>query len=233
MLNLLPKSIIINNIVDTLKRDPENGILNLLETLIKNMSCPHDKSMIRQIINYFKFSPTAKMQITNLVFNTKHQTFYNFVQVLYQSFTPPFTINFLRTIKHDNLPYFSDLPLTFPLIKLKNLDEETQRNLANLKNNGKIFFVHLVVTNQNFATVTSDELILMLIKFGVRAILFELDDETVTKEDELIAKIHEIRTERPILAFNIKKTATTHSNSYQITECFQDRTFIVRLNLRQ
>ena len=36
MLNLLPKGIIINNIVDTLKKDPENGVVKLLEKAESN-----------------------------------------------------------------------------------------------------------------------------------------------------------------------------------------------------
>ena len=96
MLNLLPKSMIINNIVDTLQKDPEGGVVKLLEKL--KPKDPAERALLAQVMAYYKNSTTAKMQIKNLVYNTSKKTLYAFIEKLYDaaSSAPPVILNFLR-----------------------------------------------------------------------------------------------------------------------------------------
>lgn len=229
MLNLLPKSMIINNIVDTLKKDPEGGVIKLLEKLKpKEYS---ERALLQQVIAYYKNSTTAKMQIKNLVYNTSQKTLYTFSENLYDSFsTIPISLNFMQIMTMNEASNLNPEQLIFPMIDLKSLNDTSKAILARLKNDGQIFFVSIAVTEENFDTVTADEVIFNLIKCGVRGIFYRMSDPNISLEASLVVKIHQIRTERPILAFFMKKDAP-HSR-YIITEHVGGNDYDIRLNLR-
>ena len=231
MINLLPKNMIINNIVDTLKKDPEEGVIKLLEKL--NPKKPAERELLAQVTNYYKTSATAKMQIKNLIYNSTRKNLHTFAGHLYDSLsTFPITINFIKLI---TISQAADLKTThpfFPMIDLKNLNDPSKEVLATLKNDGQIFFVSISVTEENFEIVTSDEIILALIKHGARGVFYRMSATHSPLEAMLTAKIQQIRTERPILAFFIKKDPPNgKSMDYILTERIDGVDYRVKLQL--
>lgn len=236
MLNMLPKGIIINNIVDTLKRDPENGVVKLLETAKNSAKTGNEKAMLQQVINYYATSPIAKMQIKNLVLNTSKNTLYVFAQGIYDAIsTNPLTLNFLKMVTVDqanSLKHKQQSPI-FPVIDLKNLNHGTGQVLARLKSDGHIFFASIAVTEDNFDIVTSDEVTIFLIKHGVRAIFYRTPDTNPSLVAKITEKVNQIRTTRPILAFYMKKDLpNSKSLNYVITENVNGNDYTIKLNLR-
>ena len=220
MLNLLPKGIIINNIVDTLKKDPENGIVKLLEKLSSNVKSPDEQALLRQVMAYYATSVTAKMQVRNLVYNTSKRTLYAFAEKIYDAVSqPPIVLNYspkgISSTSHSSVVELSFMRIMtiaeasklrsghpiFPVIDLKNLNDASKEILSNLKNDVQIFFASIALTEENFAVITSDEVILTLVKHGVRAIFYRISTTNTTLEERLLEKIQQIRTQRPILAF--------------------------------
>jgi len=247
MLNMLPKGMIIKNIVDTLKKDPENGLIKLLGTARSYSKTPEKRIIIAEIIQYYKTSPIAKMQIRNLVHNTAEKTLYSFADKIFDTISShsakskhsknmqPFTIDFMSIITMAEAAGLKrGVPVQrFPVIDLKNLNDTSKEVLAKLKNDGQIFFVSIAITEENFDTVTSDEVIVMLVKHGVRAIFYRMSNEHMALEGQVLGKVHQIRTQRPILAFFMKKDAPdSTSPNYVITENVKGKDYMVRLNLR-
>ena len=235
MLNLLPKGIIINNIVDTLKKDPENGVVKLLDTAKSHAKTAADEALLAQVIDYYTTSMTAKMQVRNLVYNTSKKTLYAFAEKVYDALSqPPIVLNFMRMVTIAEASKLkSGIPI-FPVIDLKNLNDASKEVLGNLKNDGQIFFVSIAVTEENFDVVTSDEIILTLVKHGVRAIFYRMPATNTTLEGQLHSKIDQIRTGRPILAFFMRKKDMLNSTSlsYIISENVSGNEYVVKLNLR-
>ena len=233
MLNLLPKGIIINNIVDTLKKDPENGVVKLLETAKSYTKTQNESAMLSAVINYYQTSQSAKMQIRNLVYNTTYQTLYAFAQAISESLKPPITIHFLKLT---SLQVASKIPANqriFPMIELENLGEQSQNILGQLKKDGQVFFVTLLTNADNFDIVTSDDVITTLIRCGVRGIFYQLPIGDQALEHDLVTKINQIRTSRPILAFYMKKDATGYGTSlnYTISEIIGGQEYQIKLKL--
>jgi hypothetical protein len=235
MLNMLPKGIIINNIVDTLKKDPENGVVKLLETAEKSTKTKEARAMLRQVIHYYQTSATAKMQIRNLVHNTSRATLSVFAERIYDTLsTHPITLSFLKMITIAEANTIKQQRSIFPVIDLKNLNEATQAVLARLKSEGHIVLTSIVVTVENFDIVTSNEVTMLLIKHGVRAILYRLPAPDAALEAKLAEKINQIRTTRPILAFSMQKKDPQNSTSlnYIITENVNGTDYRLQLDLR-
>jgi len=234
MLNLLPKGMIIGNIVDTLKKDPENGVVKLLEIARNNVKSADERALLSQVINYYSVSPSARMQIRNLVFNTSRATLYAFTEAIYNSLQPPINVNFLQMMTVNETNMITDRHNIFPVIDLKNLDEYTCEVLAKLKENGLIFFATIATTSENYPTVTSDEVIITLIRTGVRAIFYRIDDDNQLLATELVAKVEQIRKQRPILAFFMKKDTPMNGASlnYTIRETIGEKEYNIKLNLR-
>jgi len=232
MLNLLPKSMIINNIVDTLKKDPEGGVIKLLEKL--NPKEPAERALLAQVIAYYKNSSTAKMQIRNLVYNTSKKTLYAFAENLYDTFSaPPIVLKFMRMLTMNEASGLVSNSIIFPVIDLKNLNDASQEVLARLKNDGQIFFTSIAVTEENFDTIISDKAILAMVKHGVRGIFYRSSQISPELELKLLEKIHYIRTERPILAFFMQKDPpNSKSLNYTITESVNGKHYTIRLSLR-
>ena len=234
MLNMLPKGMIINNIVDTLKKDPENGVVKLLETAKNSTKTGNEKAMLQQVIHYYSASPIAKMQIRNLVLNTTRNTLSAFAGHIYNAIsTTPLTLNFLKMITISEASTLKQQSSLFPVIDLKNLNDATQEVLARLKNNGYIFFTSIAVTEDNFDIVTSEVVNISLIKHGVRAIFYRIPTADASLETKLIEKINQIRTTRPILAFLIKKDLPSSTPlHYVITENMNGHGYEIKLDLR-
>jgi len=234
MFNLLPKGMIINNIVDTLKKDPENGVVKLLETAKSYAKNADEQAMLTEVINYYATSATAKMQVRNLVYNTSKRTLYTFAEKIYDTLlTSPIVLSFMRMITMSEASRLTGRIPIFPVIDLKNLKEAAKEVIARLKDEGQIFFVSIAVTAENFDIVTSDEVILTLVKHGVRAIFYRTSATDMALEERLLPKISQIRTQRPILAFLMKKDAPNSTSPvYSITENVNGKDYMVRLNLR-
>ena len=234
MLNLLPKGIIINNIVDTLKKDPENGVVKLLESALSRAKTAEDQALLAQVIDYYATSTTAKMQIKNLVYNTSKRTLYAFAEKVYDALSvPPIVFNFMRMMSITEASKLKSGYPIFPVIDLKNLNDPVKTVLANLKNNGQIFFASVALDEKNFDIVTSDEVILVLVKHGVRAIFYRMPQENTELEAQLHAKITQIRTDRPILAFFMKKKDPLNGASlnYVISENVSGNDYVIGLKL--
>ena len=232
---MLPKGIIINNIVDTLKKDPENGVIKLLETAEKSAKTGNARALLRQIINYYQTSATAKMQIRNLVHNTSRNTLSIFAERVYDAISKnPTMLTFLKMITISEANALKQQSQFFPVIDLKNLNDATKKILARLKSNGYIFFTSISVTEENFDTVTSDEVQILLIKHGVRAIFYRTRATDSALEVKLTEKINQIRTTRPILAFFMQKKDPPNSTSlnYVITENVNGADYSLKLDLR-
>jgi hypothetical protein len=119
------------------------------------------------------------------------------------------------------------------VIDLKNLNEATGGVLARLKSYGHIFFASIAVTEDNFDIVTSDEVNILLIKHGVRAIFYRTPATNSPIEAKLAEKINQIRTTRPILAFHMKKDPQNSTSlNYIITENVNGNDYTIKLNLR-
>lgn len=234
MLNMLPKGMIINNIVDTLKKDPENGVVKLLETAKNSTKTGSAQAMLQQVINYYGTSPTAKMQIRNLVHNTNKSTLSAFAERIYDAISAnPITLNFLKMITVAEANTLKQQRPIFPVIDLKNLNEATGEVLARLKSGGHIFFASIAVTEENFDIVTSDEVNILLIKYGVRAIFYRTPATNSPLEAKLAEKINHIRTNRPILAFFMKKVPQNSTSlNYVITENVNGNDYSLKLDLR-
>ena len=236
MLKILPKGIIINNIVETLKKDPEDGVVKLLETAKSHSKTPENQALLTQVTGYYSTSAIAKMQIRNLVYNTSKRTLYVFVEKIYDALdaSPPIVFNFMRMITIAEADKIKSEMTVFPVIDLKNLNDPAKEVLAQLKNDGQIFFASIAVTNESFATVTSDEVILTLIKHGVRAIFYRMPQANPELENQLNSKVNQIRTQRPILAFYMQKKDPHNSASlnYIISENVNGYEYAVMLNLR-
>jgi len=124
-----------------------------------------------------------------------------------------------------------DIPV-FPVIDLRNLNDETKETLAKLKNDGQIFFVSIAVNEENIDAATSNKVVLTLVKHGVRAIFYRLPQANGDLESKLYAKINQIRTGRPILAFLMKKDMPNSTSlSFFISENVSGNEYVVRLNL--
>jgi len=233
MLNMLPKGMIINNIVDTLKKDPENGVVKLLETARSYAKNADEQAMLAEVLNYYATSATAKMQARNLVYNTSKRTLYVFAEKIYDTLSkPPIVLAFMHMITMAEASKLKGSIPVFPVIDLRNLNDTSKEVLAKLKNEGQIFFVSLAVTEDNFDIITSDEVILTLVKHGVRAIFYRIFEPNPTIEERLLVKINQIRTGRPILAFFMKKDVPNSTSlNYSITENVNGKDYMVRLNL--
>ena len=233
MLNMLPKGIIINNIVDTLKKDPENGVIRLLEMSKSYAKTAKEQAIIIQIINYYTTSATARMQVRNLVYNTNNRALYAFAEKIFDSLSQSsISLHFMRMMTIAEAFKLKGASPVFPVIDLKNLNDASKEVLLNLKNNGKIFFVSIAVTEENFAIVTSDEVILMLVKHGVRSIFYRTPATNTALETQIQSRIKQIRTNRPILAFFMKKDAPNSTSlNYIITENVNGNDYSVNLNL--
>ena len=234
MLNLLPKGMILNHIVDTLKKDPENGIIKLLETAKSHSKSTAEKVLLNKISHYYATSETAKMQVRNLVYNTNKKTLYTFAEKIFDTLSQtPSTLTFLRMTTMAEATHLKiDKPI-FPIIDLKNLNETTLTTLNKLKSEGHIFFVSIAVTEDNFSAATAKEVVLMLIKNGVRAIFYRITQPSSELEESLTHKVHQIRNKQPILAFLMKKDAPTGTPlNYLISETIEDKTHTIKLSLR-
>ena len=232
---MLPKGMIINNIVETLKRDPENGVVKLLETAKNSIKTSHERAMVQQVINYYSTSPIAKMQIRNLVLNTSKPTLAAFSEYIYDALSKkPISLHFLKLITTAQADTLKQPNLLFPVIDLKNLSETTKEVLAKLKNNGHIFFVSISVTEENFDIVTSNEVTILLIKHGVRAILYRTPATNSPLEAKLAEAIHQVRTTKPILAFFMRKKEPLNSASFEyvINENVNGNAHSLTLDLR-
>lgn len=233
MLNLLPKSMIVGNIVDTLIKDPENGVIKLLETASVYTKKTKEQALLTEIINYYKMSKPAKMQIRNLIYNTNHATLYNFADAIYDSLKSPVRINFLKILSLQDASNLLANQQTFPIIELPNLGEHSQSVLEKLKNSGIIFFATITINGQNYDIATSEAVIMTLIRNGVRAIFYQTPGGEAELISKLEKKIKEIRTTRPLLAFHIKKDATGYgtSSNYIISETINNKTYNLKLQL--
>lgn len=234
MLNLLPKGMIINNIVDTLKKDPENGVIKLLQTAKSHAKKAHEKAMLAKVIDYYATSLTAKMQVRNLVYNTSKRTLSAFAEKMFDALSqPPVVLDFMTMMTIAEAAKLKNGNPVFPIIDLKNLKEATRVVLSNLKNEGQIFFVSIVVTEENFATATSDDVILTLVKHGVRAIFYRMTQVDTVLEEKLQTTVHQIRTVLPILAFLMKKDAPNGTSlNYVVSEHVAGTDYAVQLRLR-
>ena len=233
MLNMLPKSMIINHIVDTLGKDPENGVVKLLEKVKSNAKTEDDRVLTQQVMAYYATSATARMQVRNLVYNTNRRMLYAFAEAVYDALQPPIMIGFMRMMTIADAAKLTFERPIFPIIDLKNLNEPTKEVLAQLKNNGQIFFASISVTEENFDIVTADEVILALVKHGVRGIFYRMPEMNTALEAHLLVKIDQIRRGRPILAFLMKKDLpSSKSLNYMITEKINGKEYGIRLNLR-
>jgi len=79
-LNLVPKNLIVNNIVDTLKTDPETGIIKLFEMSDKFASESDHYDIFEQVKEYYSSSGVAKMYLKNLIYNTDKTCLKTFIQ---------------------------------------------------------------------------------------------------------------------------------------------------------
>jgi len=233
MFNLLKKGFVINNIVETLRNDPENGVIKLLETAKTHTKNVADRELISQVVNYYSTSQTAKMQIKNLVYNTNKIILQSFADKVYESLQPPISIDFLKMITIDHAAEMKFIQPSFNVIDIKNVNEATLEVLNKFKSNGQIYFVSIAATIENFDIVTSDEVILTLIRHGARAIFYRMPTPTEQLDQKLIAKIEKIRTARPILAFLIKKDLKNNlPMSYVIYEKVNNKHYQLKLDLR-
>jgi len=233
MFNMLPKSIILNNIVETLKKDPENGVPKLLETAMAYAKNDANRAMLTTAINYYTFSKPAKMQISNLVHNTRSKVLYTFAEKIFDTLsTSPINVQFMRMISITDAAKLKPAHPIFPVIDLKNLNDASKEVLAQLKNAGQIFFVSIAVTADNFSIVTSEALMLTLIKHGVRAVFYRISEPNEALVQKLQSRIKQIRTTRPILTFYMKKNATNSASlNYMITEQLNDMNYSINLRL--
>jgi len=231
MLKMFPKSVIINNIVDTLHKDPEGGVVTLLEKLKPKE--PTERALLAQVVMYYQNSTTAKMQIRNLVYNSTRKNLFTFIEHLYDAFSNmPIVIRFMRMITMNEATNLKPNQPFFPMIDLKNLNDPTREVLAQLKTEGQVFFASIVVTEENFEIVTSDEVVLTLVKCGVRGVFYRMSATHSPLEAMLLAKIQQLRTERPILAFFIKKDPPNgKSMDYILTERIDGVDYRVKLQL--
>lgn len=226
---------ILNNVVETLMRDPENGVVKLLETAKKNTHDPNTSTLLNEAIHYYDSSITAKQQIRNLVHNTNRNVLLSFASRLYDDLNRgDFALTFLKLISIDQAAALPNIAPFFPVIELKNIDEVSQTVLARLKAKGHLFFASIALTEKNFETVTSDTLIRFQIKHGVRAILYRFPEATPDLQAKWQEKIQNIRTTRPILAFLITKKDAPNGAplSYLITETIRGEALQVRLDLQ-
>ena len=155
------------------------------------------------------------------------------VLAVYDALQPPIMIGFMRMMTIADAAKLTFERPIFPIIDLKNLNEPTKEVLAQLKNNGQIFFASISVTEENFDIVTADEVILALVKHGVRGIFYRMPEMNTALEAHLLVKIDQIRRGRPILAFLMKKDLpSSKSLNYMITEKINGKEYGIRLNLR-
>lgn len=233
MMNLLPKRMIITNIVETLKKDPETGVVKLLQTARSHVKSANDQALLSQVINYYQASSNAKMQIRSLVFNSSYQSLTTFAEAIYEALKPPVSVNFLKFVTIDEVAATTGYAKSFYIIDLKDLSLPTCEIMNRLKADGQIFFVTITVTAENYATVTADEMIVALIRNGVRAIFYRLSSENQTLEVALIDKINQIRSVRPILAFYLKKNAppSETSTKYIINEQVNGKEYQLHVKL--
>jgi len=231
MINLLPKSVIINHIVDTLIKNPEDGITTLIDKI--TVKTKDDELLLTTIKNYLVDNKAAKMQIKNIVFNTDRNTLKIFTQKIYDSLTTsPVRINFLKIASLNQLVNIRPNQPVFPVIELNNLNTAVVSELANLKKKGIIFFTMINVTAENFDITTSDETMLTLIKNGVRGVFYYSNDLTGDLVALLNEKINKMRHRLPILIFYIRKDPKSNGPlSYFIDESVHDFRFIVKLDV--
>lgn len=221
---------IIHHIVDTLKKDPENGVIKLLEKVATNAKTNEDRLLIAQILTFYQTNSMAKIQIRNLVHNTHEMRLHAFFEKIYDVLKPPFIVSFLPFFTMEEADKLTSKQSVFPIIDLKNLNNPGKQLLLKLKNQGHIFFCSILVTNKNFNIVTSDDVILTLIKHGVRGIFYRTTDDDL--DEQIRFKINQIRKHRPILAFYIKKDPPNGKSShYLIAEQVGDRIFEIKLQL--
>ena len=247
MLNMLPKGMIIKNIVETLKKDPENGLVKLLTTARSYSKTPEKRALLAEMIQYCQSSRVAKMQIRNLVFHTGEKTLYSFAEQVFDTVSlhttknkqskslKPFTIDFMSIMSiHEAARLKRGVPTgRFPIIDLKSLTDSEKEILAKLKHDGQLFFTSIAITEENIEKATADEVILTLVKHGVRAIFYRLPEEHMALEQQLLMKVHQIRTQRPILAFSMKKDAPDSTSlNYVIVEHVNGNDYSVKLNLQ-
>jgi len=232
-LNLLPKNLIVSSVVNTLKDDPEQGVIKLLEMAQGYVKSSEQHQMLDEISRYYQMSSPAKMQIKNLVHNTTRKTLAGFVGSIIDALSKtPLTIYSLRWTSIAKAESFKHQTSYFPLIDLKNLNEPSQEVLQTLKQAGAIYFVTIDVRDENAHIVTGNDVILTLIKLGVRGIFYRMATPDPSLENHLKNKIHQIRKTLPILAFYMKKDSPGgKSNVYEVTETIQGQTYSVQLKL--
>lgn len=229
MLKMLPKSMIINHIVETLTKDPEAGVSALLEKI--TVKTPEEQALVNTVMNFYANSHPAKMQIKNLVFNTPKPTLKLFAENIYNSLQKvPITVDFLRGITMEQASKLTSPQRIFPVIDLKNLNDAVITELTRLKNQGFILMASILVTDENLHIVTSDETVVTLIRTGIRGLLYRSDGLSKESQQQLHTAIHRIRLSRPLLAFYMKKDDLLNKPScYVIEEQMGDK--IYRLNL--
>ena len=77
---LVPKSLIVGNIVDTLKKDPQTGIIKLFEMTDKFASGSDYYDVFEQVKEFYAASPVAKMYLKNLIYNTNKACLKSLIQ---------------------------------------------------------------------------------------------------------------------------------------------------------
>jgi|GEM_PF-2773876 len=232
-LNLLPKNLIVSNIVSTLKDDPVQGISKLLEMAQNHTKSAEGRQLLNEINGYYQNHGPAKMQIKNLVHNTSRKTLATFVESLIDGLSKaPFTLHSLRWVSIDHAEAFKQQLSTFPLIDLKNLNVASKEVLSILKQAGVIFFATIDVSDENLPIVTSNETVRALVKLGTRGIFYRMETPDPFLKNSLESKIHQIRQTLPILAFYIKKDAP-HGTSqvYKIKEEINEKMYVVKLRV--
>jgi len=232
-LNLLPKNLIVTNVVNTLKEDPEQGVVKLLEMAQSYTKSSEQRQMLDEVSRYYQGHAPAKMQIKNLVYNSSRKTLSALASSIIDGLSKtPFTFHSMQWTSIAKAESFKHQMSTFPLIDLKNLNEPSQEVLQKLKQTGTICFVTIDVRDENAHIVTGNDVILMLIKLGVRGIFYRMDVSDLSVENRLKDRIHHIRKTLPILAFYMKKDLPGgKSNVYEVIETIRNQNYKVRLEL--
>ena len=219
-LNVITKTILIKNIVNSLKDDPEKGVIKLLEMAPKHIKTTEHQKLLAFIKHHYELSHPAKMQIKNLVFNTNTQTLTAFVEKIVDAFSvTPLMLHGFKITSIDKAQSFKNNLSHFALIDLKHLNDPSKEVLQSLKKAGSIYFTTINVTEENYKIVTSKELLHALIRLGARGVFYRMDD---IKPDLLVHidyEISNIRNTLPILAFYMKKDSSTDkSMTFKISE---------------
>ena len=231
-LSAFSKNMLVSTVVNTLKRDPENGILQLLNQAPQYVKTPEGQAFLSTAKQYYETHPVAVSGIRNWVYNTDAQTLSRFIHELVSAVTStPIVVNFLTLTSVADLPHFNSAGRYFPLVDLKNLNEAVQEALAQLKTKGTTYFATIEVTEENAHIVTSDEVVRVLVKHGARGVFYRLERSHSELEHYLQKATTNIRTTRPLFATYMKKDLSNPALSYLIHEQLNGQTHTITVKL--